>query len=100
MYSPSVQFALTCADHGVPIGLTADRMPDGGPVTATAPDPQRRPAIWRRSTVWPALIGCALVAITLVGLRGRLPSVSSVTHALRAGALSWVLIAAVCEAIV
>jgi uncharacterized protein (TIRG00374 family) len=68
-------------------------------VTATAPDPPRRPAIWRRSTVWPALIGCALVAITLIGLRGRLPSASSVAHALRAGALSWVLIAAACEAV-
>ena len=51
------------------------------------------------STVWPTLIGCALLAITLIGLRGRLPSISAVGHALRTGALSWVLIAAACEVV-
>jgi putative heme transporter len=68
-------------------------------VTVTPPDRPRRSGIWRPSTIWPGLLGCALVAVTLIGLRGRLPSVSSVGHALRAGALSWVLIAAACEAV-
>ena len=63
----------------------------------TSPDRPRRSGMWRPSTIWSALIGCALVAITLIGLRGRLPSVSSVGHALRTGALSWVLIAAAFE---
>jgi uncharacterized membrane protein YbhN (UPF0104 family) len=40
-----------------------------------------------------------LLAVTLVGLRGRLPSMSAVGHALRTGALSWVLIAAACEVV-
>ncbi len=51
----------------------------------------------RWSTMWPTLIGCALLAVTLVGLRDRLPSISAVGHALGTGALSWVLIAAACE---
>jgi putative heme transporter len=49
--------------------------------------------------MWPTLIGIALLAVTLVGLRDRLPSVSAVGHALRTGALSWVLIAAACEVV-
>ncbi len=49
--------------------------------------------------MWPTLIGVALLAVTLVGLRDRLPSVSAVGHALRTGALSWVLIAAACEVV-
>ncbi len=49
--------------------------------------------------MWPTLIGFALLAVTLVGLRGRLPSMSAVGHALRTGALSWVLIAAACEVV-
>jgi putative heme transporter len=49
--------------------------------------------------MWPTLIGGVLLAVTLIGLRGRLPSISAVGHALRTGALSWVLIAAACEVV-
>jgi putative heme transporter len=73
-------------------------------VTATGPDSPRHWATWRAgrlswSTIWPTLIGCALLVVTLVGLRGRLPSISAVGHALRTGALSWVLIAAAFEVV-
>ena len=49
--------------------------------------------------MWPTLIGCALLAVTLVGLRARLPSTFAVGHALRTGALPWILIAAACEVV-